>query len=205
MSALQLGIVADDLSGAAECAAHALMRVSRSTVVLGLACPSHVRLDPTRAPDRGRPLAVLTVDTDIASARRATEAPSARSARPPALVAAAPVVVKKVDSLLRGNVAAEVAALAEELQRTPVVAVANPALERAVVDGVLHVGGTPLHATDLWAVEPTAAPRTGWPRPCTRWPPCSSRPTRWCAASRPCARALSTRPAAPASSRSATP
>ena len=34
VKALALGIVADDLSGAAECASHALMRVSRSTVVL---------------------------------------------------------------------------------------------------------------------------------------------------------------------------
>ena len=32
MATLSLGIVADDLSGAAECASHALLRVSRSTV-----------------------------------------------------------------------------------------------------------------------------------------------------------------------------
>ncbi|WP_256796126.1 four-carbon acid sugar kinase family protein [Terrabacter sp. Ter38] len=167
MTALALGIVADDLSGAAECASHALVRVSRSTVVLSSSPPdiapaSGHRPDASSSGGSGgsggaaHPLAVLTVDTD---SRRLTHAEAVRAVRAAAaLVTTAPVVVKKVDSLLRGHVAAEVAALAEELQRTPVVAVANPALERVVVDGVLHVGGTPLHHTALWAVEPTPAP-----------------------------------------------
>ncbi len=147
MGTPSLGVVADDLSGAAECASHALLRVSRSAVVLAGS--------DTTAPSL-RPTAVLTVDAD---SRRRSEDDAVRAVRTAAvLVAGAPVVVKKVDSLLRGHVAAEVAALAEELQRTPVVAVANPALDRVVRDGVLHVGGTPLHDTDLWAVEPTAAP-----------------------------------------------
>src|SRR6478752_5550113 len=90
MTAPSLGIVADDLSGAAECASHALVRVSRSIVVLA---GGHADAT-TVLPDASRTGA----------------------------------------------------------------AVANPALERVVVDGVLHVGGTPLHRTDLWAVEPTAAP-----------------------------------------------
>ncbi|WP_231372219.1 four-carbon acid sugar kinase family protein [Terracoccus sp. 273MFTsu3.1] len=161
MTALALGIVADDLSGAAECAAHALVRVSRSTVVLSTLSPDIARAAGHR-PDASTtgvgddPRAVLTVDTD---SRRLPHADAMRAVRAAAaLVTTAPVVVKKVDSLLRGHLAAEVAALAEELQRTPVVAVANPALERVVVDGVLHVGGTPLHHTDLWAVEPTPAP-----------------------------------------------
>src|SRR6478736_10120807 len=153
MEPLSLGIVADDLSGAAECASHALLRVSRSTVALSTSCatpPGSARAGS--ASDR----VVVTVDTD---SRRLSTDDAARAVRAAAaLVASAPVVVKKVDSLLRGHVAAEVTALAEELQRTPVVAVANPALERVVVDGVLHVGGTPLHHTDLWAVEPTPAP-----------------------------------------------
>lgn len=161
VKALALGIVADDLSGAAECASHALMRVSRSTVVLSassspIAPASGLRPDVRTPGGADDPLAVLTVDTD---SRRLPHAEAVRAVRAAAaLVTTAPVVVKKVDSLLRGHVAAEVAALAEELQRTPVVAVANPALERVVVDGVLHVGGTPLHHTDLWAVEPTPAP-----------------------------------------------
>ena len=145
-----LGIVADDLSGAAECASHALLRVPRSRVVL-VADSTTLREPPLGLPD-----AVVTVDTD---SRRLGAPDAVRAVRAAAtLVVGAPVVVKKVDSLLRGHLAAEVAALADELGRTPVVAVANPGLGRVVREGVLHVGGTPLHETDLWAVESTPAP-----------------------------------------------
>ena len=152
MAARSLGIVADDLSGAAECAARALLRVSRSEVVLAGASAAGEPGAVTTPPHA----AVVTVDTD---SRRLPADEAVRAVRAAAaFVADAPVVVKKVDSLLRGHVAAEVGALAQVLQRTPVVAVANPALDRVVRDGVLHVAGTPLHDTDLWAVEPTAAP-----------------------------------------------
>lgn len=152
MAALSLGIIADDLSGAAECASHALLRVSRSSVALGSSGSHAAGADVGRDVDP----VVVTVDTD---SRRLSPDDAARAVRAAAaLVVAAPVVVKKVDSLLRGHVAAEVAALADELHRTPVVAVANPTLGRLVRGGVLHVGGTPLHETDLWAVEPRPAP-----------------------------------------------
>jgi 4-hydroxythreonine-4-phosphate dehydrogenase len=60
MAARSLGIVADDLTGAAECASHALLRVSRSEIVLA---------DPSAGGGAGavsaRPdAAVVTVDTD---------------------------------------------------------------------------------------------------------------------------------------------
>ncbi len=109
-----LGIVADDLSGAAECAAHALMRVSRSSVVRSPRLHSGPRADHAGA----RARAVLTVDTDSRRRRRRGTLP-ARCARQRASSRAAPVVVKKVDSLLRGHVAAEVAALADELAPRP--------------------------------------------------------------------------------------
>ncbi len=40
MATLSLGIIADDLSGAAECASHALLRVSRSSVALAPPVPT---------------------------------------------------------------------------------------------------------------------------------------------------------------------
>jgi 4-hydroxythreonine-4-phosphate dehydrogenase len=153
MGVRPLGIVADDLSGAAECASHALLRVSRSRVVLTGTPATGAAVAVPALPDTA---AVVTVDTD---SRRRPVDEAVRVVRAAATVLVdTRVVVKKVDSLLRGHVAAEVAALAAELGRTPVVAVANPALDRVVRDGVLHVGGTPLHDTDLWVVEPTAAP-----------------------------------------------
>ncbi len=151
MGALALGIVADDLSGAAECASHALVRVPRSNVQLASLSTRPAATAP------GTVGTVVTVDTDSRGLDAEHAARAVRAAAP--LVADARVVVKKVDSLLRGNVAAEVAALAEHLHRVPVVAVANPALDRVVRDGVLHVGGTPLHDTDLWVVERGPAPR----------------------------------------------
>ncbi|WP_076261690.1 four-carbon acid sugar kinase family protein [Intrasporangium flavum] len=148
----ELAVVADDLSGAAECAAHGLLRVSRS-VALQLLSPADAGA-PREAPDASGRVVVVDTDTRVLSGPAARERVCAASQ----LVASAPVVVHKIDSLLRGNVAVEVAALAESLARTPVVAVANPALGRTVTDGVLHVGGTPLHDTTLWAVEPGAPP-----------------------------------------------
>jgi uncharacterized protein YgbK (DUF1537 family) len=139
---MQLAIVADDLSGAAECAAHALMRVSRSSVVL------HGQPDPADQ--------IVTIDTDTRG--RPGQEASDRLRTTAALVRSAPIVVKKVDSLLRGNLSREIASLAAELGRTPVVAVANPALARTVRGGVVHIGDTPLHATDLWRVEPAGPP-----------------------------------------------
>lgn len=162
MATLALAVVADDLSGAAECAAHALLRVSRSSVLLADSLP---RADSPASPGHHGPddaasaaTTVVAIDTD---SRRLPVEDAVRAVRAAALlVAPAAVVVKKVDSLLRGHIGTEVAALADALRRVPVVAVANPALGRIVRDGVLLVAGTPLHETDLWAVEPGPAPTT---------------------------------------------
>lgn len=162
MATLALAVVADDLSGAAECAAHALLRVSRSSVLLADSLP---RADSPASADHHRPddaastaITVVAIDTD---SRRLPVEEAVRAIRAAARrVSPAAVVLKKVDSLLRGHIGAEVATLADELRRVPVVAVANPALGRIVRDGILHVAGTPLHETDLWAVEPGPAPTT---------------------------------------------
>jgi 4-hydroxythreonine-4-phosphate dehydrogenase len=69
-------------------------------------------------------------------------------------------VVKKVDSLLRGNVLAEVRALASLLSATPVVATALPSAGRTVVDGQPLVHGRPLADTTLWDAEVGDAPGT---------------------------------------------
>ena len=141
---LQIGVVADDLSGATECAARAIVRVSRSSVLLNCFLPL-----------TGEGV-VVTLDIDTRS-RDSAESTQRASAAARA-VSHAPVVVKKVDSLLRGHLAAEVAAMAACLGRVPVVAVANPRLSRTVRGGVLHVGAAALHETDLWRAEPTPAP-----------------------------------------------
>lgn len=126
--------LADDLTGAAEVA-----------VALRAAA---VRLGPAPA------AAGAVVDLDSREV-----APEEAVRRLRAGVAGARRVLKKIDSSLRGNVAAEVAALAAG-GAPVVVATALPVLGRTCVAGVVHVDGVPLHATELWAAERTAPPRS---------------------------------------------
>jgi 4-phospho-D-threonate 3-dehydrogenase / 4-phospho-D-erythronate 3-dehydrogenase len=65
-------------------------------------------------------------------------------------------IVKKIDSLLRGNLAAELGALAAVC---PVVlAPALPGAGRTVRDGVVTLSGEPMHHTDAWRMERRPAP-----------------------------------------------
>ncbi|MES4905540.1 MULTISPECIES: four-carbon acid sugar kinase family protein [unclassified Streptomyces] len=139
--------VADDLSGAAETAAGLESRTTRSRVVLvgGSAAPRH----PGEA-------TVLDLDSRHLPAAEAAEAVRAALALPPP---GDTLVLKKIDSLLRGNVAAEVAALAADGAGV-VVAPALPAAGRAVRAGVVHLGATPLHHSDAWRAEPVPPPHS---------------------------------------------
>ena len=128
-------VLADDLSGAAEVAG----------VFLGRATPLSLRLNTfgsLAAPG------VVIADLNTRAMTQRDAARTVRTAR--AQVPADTLVVKKIDSLLRGHIVAEVAVLAE---RGPVViAAALPALGRTVHDGVLYVGETPLRAVaDVFA------------------------------------------------------
>jgi uncharacterized protein YgbK (DUF1537 family) len=147
-------IVADDLSGAAESAATFLLRTTR--IVVLVAAEQKDQRDGTHESPR-----VVVLDTD--SRHLAAEAAGAEVSRcvASALTAADGArVVKKVDSLLRGNIAAEVRALASLLHATPVIATALPSAGRTVVDGAPLVDGQPLADTDLWAAEEDHAPAT---------------------------------------------
>src|SRR6478736_3646754 len=59
--------------------------------------------------------------------------------------AGAEILIKKIDSTLRGNVVSETLAMLEATRRsTAVVAPAFPAQGRTVREGVVHVDGVPL-------------------------------------------------------------
>lgn len=142
----ELAVLADDLTGAAESAAQAFSRTTRVEVWLGAYQPT----PGPAVPD------VVCVDTDSRQARGRKAA--ARALRGTAGLRSAGLLVKKVDSLLRGDIGAEVAALAADLGVVPVVATALPAAGRTVVDGIPLVAGAPLRETDLWAAETGRAP-----------------------------------------------
>ncbi|MFG2589664.1 four-carbon acid sugar kinase family protein [Streptomyces sp. NPDC048438] len=137
-----LVVLADDLSGAAECAS--VLPSCRS-----------IALAPAETPPPGETL-VADLDT-----RRRTVTQAA------GLVAQAVRrhggdgvrLLKKSDSLLRGHFAAETSAFAAGAGGL-VVATALPAGGRTVRDGVVRLHGTPLHHTDAWRAEPGPPPRS---------------------------------------------
>ncbi|WP_432520630.1 four-carbon acid sugar kinase family protein [Kineococcus sp. SYSU DK006] len=137
-------LLADDLSGAAEAA-------------LAHGGPSTLLLDPA-APAPGAE--VLVVDLDS----RSGPAGAAAAGLAAALERHAPGpggqrrrVALKVDSLLRGHLAA-VTAAALATGAPVVLAPALPVAGRTVRGGVVHVDGTPLHRTGAWHAELTAPP-----------------------------------------------
>lgn len=130
-------IVADDLSGAADCAAGFARHVT-TTVAMGMPPALHAAQ-------------VLAVDLDSRRlpAAQAAERHSTLLSHP-ALAALA--LYKKIDSTLRGNVAAEVRAL-QAVRGLALIAPALPAMGRSTLGGIQHLHGTPVDQTDVWHNE----------------------------------------------------
>jgi len=142
MPARQLLVIADDLTGGAD----AGVRFARA----GL--PTRLLIDPAAAGLDGDLAGALVVDTD---SRQLPPEVARRAVRTAARMVRAGHLFKKVDSLLRGPLAAELAGLRDALPGTLVVlAPALPAAGRTTVDGVQHLDGTALHHTSAWAAEP---------------------------------------------------
>jgi uncharacterized protein YgbK (DUF1537 family) len=130
--------LADDLSGAAEIAVLLGAARADTQVVLGGHDPVELRaricvvdLDSRHLPPEGVADRIHSVVSQARSAR----------------------IFLKLDSLLRGPVAAAVDAV-----RPVVVASALPVLQRVVIDGVPTAAGLPLSAVGAWAVEGRGAP-----------------------------------------------
>jgi uncharacterized protein YgbK (DUF1537 family) len=137
-------VLADDLSGAAEVAA-----------TLG-AGARVVLWDDAAPPTKVNPGTVLDLDTRSLQ----PEAAGARTLAALAALGERPgVLVKKVDSLLRGNLAAEIAPLLSP-QTITIICPALPELGRVVIDGVVRIGDVPLHRTELWRAEAGDPPRS---------------------------------------------
>ncbi|MFK3973212.1 four-carbon acid sugar kinase family protein [Pseudomonas sp. NPDC087358] len=135
---MTLLIIADDLSGAADCAI-AFASAGLSTVVT---------LDASH--DTGD-ASVIAIDTDT---RRLSEAQAADSTllAYQTLLKPGQRLYKKIDSTLRGNWAAEVAALQPQAGLA-IVAPAFPATGRTTLQGKVLVNGQPLETTDTWKLE----------------------------------------------------
>jgi uncharacterized protein YgbK (DUF1537 family) len=130
----RLVIIADDLTGAGDSAAHL---ASRADVVM-LFQADHDWPEAT----------VVALDTDSrhAAPTEAAERVAAAVRRAASLGAA---IFKKIDSTLRGNVAVEIRAAADALAESGamplvVMAPAFPSVGRTTVRGVVHVNNQPL-------------------------------------------------------------
>ncbi|MFE5790883.1 4-hydroxythreonine-4-phosphate dehydrogenase PdxA [Rhodococcus erythropolis] len=135
-----LVIIADDLSGAAESAAGFLLRSSGISLRLGPGAPD------------GSGVTVFDLHS-----RRSDPARASRDVRSVLQSSDGSEIVKKIDSLLRGNIAAEVGELSRD--GSPVIVAAGlPRQGRTVQGGVVLVDGVALHATDLWRAESKPAP-----------------------------------------------
>jgi D-threonate/D-erythronate kinase len=143
---LRAAVVADDLTGAADSGVQ-LARAGYRTAVafLGAELGSDAGLD------------AVVADTDSRAAGAAVAGERVRAAT--ARLAGARILIKKVDSTLRGPVAAELAAaLGASGRRAAVIAPAFPAAGRTTVDGVQLVGGEPVDAT-RFAADPVSPVR----------------------------------------------
>jgi uncharacterized protein YgbK (DUF1537 family) len=138
---MSIVIIADDLSGAADCA-------------IGFASAGYCTVVTLDMPAQGLEVTaadVIAADTDT---RRLTPAEAAQrtSAAWHALREPGRRLYKKIDSTLRGNWAAEVAAL-QPLAGLAIVAPAFPATGRTLLGGRVFVRGEPLESTDTWKLE----------------------------------------------------
>lgn len=156
--------IADDLTGAADCVSACAARGMSAAVVLHNG--GHLDLKP-HWPSAD----VISIDANTrgCSAERAAKATAELTSM--ALVHAPEAILfKKVDSTLRGNLAAELAAtlsvyraqvrgVSAVTPRAMILAPALPAQGRTTVAGRQMVHGRPLEETDLWKSE-TSRPQS---------------------------------------------
>ena len=132
-------VVADDLTGAADTGVQLAAR----------GIPTLVTLEPVAAwRDAARDIEVLVASTDSRHLPAAEAAARVRDAVSWARDAGVPHVYKKIDSTLRGNPGAELAAALEASgARTLPLVPAHPAMGRTTRDGRVYVHGQPLDRT----------------------------------------------------------
>ncbi|MFD1378452.1 four-carbon acid sugar kinase family protein [Fodinicurvata halophila] len=136
--ALRVAIVADDLTGALDAAAPFATRGLHTLVA---ATPDALDLALAEKPE------VLAVNTVSRHASPQAAAARVRDTFQRLLSQTPDILLKKIDSTLRGPVGAEVAAAASSSQRRALICPAVPAQGRCVRHGRLLVNGRPLRET----------------------------------------------------------
>src|SRR5215210_5171407 len=136
MAEMLIAVIADDLTGAADAGVQFVRAGYRTAVLFGESEAPADDLDAVSFDTDSR-----TMPAGFAAKRVLEAAHAAREAR---------LVYKKLDSTLRGNVAAELAAaLGGARRKSVVVAPAFPATGRTTVGGTQRVHGVPVDETEM--------------------------------------------------------
>jgi len=131
-----IAVIADDLSGAAELAGVARRR--------GLQAEVHTRAGLPSDAD------VICIDTDTRSRPSSEAALVVRDVAQQVMAARPDWIYKKCDSMLRGNVIAEVLAVQAAAGKSrAVLASANPSRGRIIRNGHFFIDDKPLHSTEI--------------------------------------------------------
>jgi D-threonate/D-erythronate kinase len=131
-----IGVIADDLTGAAEIGGVGLRHGLRAEIVLSG--------EPSGDAD------LICVDTDSRSCTAEEAEHRAGAAAELLSRGGADWIYKKVDSVLRGHVTPEIEAVLERLRLTRAVLVpANPSLGRTIKGERYFVRGKPIHRTEF--------------------------------------------------------
>lgn len=159
-----IGVIADDLTGAAEIAGLGWRAGLHAEVLLADVAPD-VRRRTANEEEQIRLLTsaaagdLVCVDTDSRFCSTDEASRRATSAVENLRRAGATWIYKKVDSVLRGNVTAEIEAVMRAFDaKTALLVPANPSLGRVIRDGRYFVRGRPIEETEF-ARDP-AHPRT---------------------------------------------
>jgi uncharacterized protein YgbK (DUF1537 family) len=138
---MKVAIIADDLTGAMDVAGPFAARGQPTWVVVD---------DRTCMPEQYRDAAVVSINTASRHLPADQAARRVRDAAARLIPRGTDIVIKKIDSTLRGNVAAETLAMMDALGRpNAIVAPAFPGQGRTVRAGVVHVRGVPLAQTNF--------------------------------------------------------
>jgi hypothetical protein len=137
---MKVGIIADDLSGAAELAGAA--------ADMGYSAEVHTSFDPASSAE------VIALDTDSRAIPADAAAKVVVAATRALLSADTGWIYKKSDSVFRGNVRAEIEAVLDVSgSRHALLVPANPSIGRIIRGGVYYVNGRPLSDT-AFAADP---------------------------------------------------
>ncbi len=131
-----IGVIADDLTGAAEIGAIGWRHGLRAEIV--------------RCGQAGGTADLICVDTDSRTCEPKVAARRAAAAAKMLHAAGAKWIYKKVDSVLRGQVTAELEAIMKQLTlERALLLPANPSLGRTIKNGHYYLRGRPLHKTEF--------------------------------------------------------